>query len=404
MYELNPAIDIQPEIFKASGNIYLDHNATTPICQLVKNQIPNYLDLFGNASSIHQSGRGPKNILRESRQNIAQLLGVKALEVVFTSGGTEANNLVLRGVFDSIKIKNKDKNNTGIHFLISSVEHPSVAMCKYLENFGLSWDYIEIKRDGSICLDTYRKLFKENTALVSCMLANNETGSIFPIKEMCAIAHEKNALFHTDAVQALGKMEFSLKDLAVDFASFSAHKFYSLKACGVLYAKSGTAFEALVRGGGQERYRRGGTENILSIAALGFMAKTFQSKIPAYCSYVTQLRDDMEKQIFANITGVALTGAGVARTCGSSSMTIEGIDGEILLMNLDMNKISVSTGAACSSGSPEPSPVLLSMGLTRVEAQSSLRISLGWGSTKDEVDYFVQVLKKVVERIRNIDK
>jgi cysteine desulfurase len=234
------------------------------------------------------------------------------------------------------------------------------------------------------------------------MAANNETGTLFPVREMAKMARNVGALFHADCVQLLGKCPVHVGELGVDFATFSGHKFYALKGAGVVYAKKGQRLVSLIAGGGQERGRRGGTENLLAIAAIGYMAEKFQSQIEATSCQMLALRERLESKILKEIFGVHLTGADVERLPNTSSFVIDDVDGESLLINLDMAGVSVSTGAACSSGSPEPSPVLLAMGLKRFEAQSSLRISLGWDTTQAEVDQFLEILKNVVKRLRTL--
>ncbi len=385
------------EAFAANGkNIYFDHNATTPIAGFIKEAIPGLVEEWGNAGSIHFNGRGPKAILRESRQMLSDFLGCHPLELVFTSGGSESNNYAFTGMVDwCIK-------NDRTHFLVSSVEHPSIVKtCEYLASKGIHIDFIPVNRDGIIDLEFIKSKLSKKTGLVSVMLANNETGCIFPVKEITQMAHAVGAYMHCDGVQALGKMDFNITDLNVDLMTFSAHKFYSLKGAGLLFVKRGTPIENLIWGGAQERYRRAGTENILAIASFGMMMQS-RSVYSQLCYETKVLRDEMESLILKEISGVQINGNGVDRVCGSSSLILDGVDGETLLMNLDMKGFSVSTGAACSSGNPEPSPVLLAMGLTRAEAQQSLRVSLGWGNTREEVLKFVETLKQVVKRIRDL--
>ncbi len=380
----------------SEGRIYLDHNATSPISDEVRALVPEWLTHWGNPSSIHVAGRGPKTLLRESRDKIAKLLGVNPLELIFTNGGSESNNFALKGVFETAP-EGRD------HYIISAVEHPSLKRtADYLRSRGARVDEIPVLRSGRIDLEAYQALLTDKTALVSVMMANNETGHVFPIREMAELAHAKGALFHTDGVQALGKMEFNLRDLGVDLASFAGHKFYALKGIGVLYAKKGVKLENLVHGGGQERHRRGGTENILAIASLGYMCGK-KDEIAARGEQMRVLRDHFETRVTSEIEGVSITGAESPRLPNTSSLLIPGVDGEILLMNLDLKGYAVSTGAACSSGSPEPSPVLLAMGLTRAEAQSSMRVGLGWSTTREQVDRFIETLIEVVRHIRAID-
>jgi cysteine desulfurase len=383
--------------------IYLDHNATTPVAASVCAMLPEWLEQWGNPSSIHQAGRGPKTLLRQARDQIALMLGTKPLELIFTSGGSEANNQAIKGVFESFQrpqVLEKWQKPFRNHYLFSSVEHPSVMRtAQYLEERGARVDYIEVDRNGLINMDQYRALLSEQTALVSVMLANNETGSVFPVQEMAKMAHAQGALFHTDGVQALGKLSFNLRDLDVDLATFAGHKFYALKGCGVLYMRRGLNLESLIHGGGQERHRRGGTENLLAIASLGHMCKE-RDQVSGRAATLLQMRDYLERRLLSEIPEVEVTGALGPRLPNTTSLVIAGVDGETLLMNLDMRGFAVSTGAACSSGSPEPSPVLLAMGLSRKEAQSSLRLGLGWGTTLQELDCLIEALKETVSHLR----
>ncbi len=403
----------------ASSLVYLDHNATTPVAVIPPAIFQEWVEAWGNPSSIHWAGRKPKLLMRDARRHLAQMLHCDPLELIFTSGGSESNNLALKGIFTRLQIEQIEKNKIlevmpGLtsenvtpsaehrhHYLLSSVEHPSLRKtAESLRRQGAQVDFIPVSRDGWIDMNAYRELLSEKTALVSVMFANNETGNLFPIQEMVQLAHQKGALFHTDAVQALGKIPIDLHELGVDFASFSGHKFYALKGVGALYVRRGGILESLIHGGGQERNRRGGTENILAICSLGAMAKRVID-VEASALRMRRLRDHFENRVNTEIEGIRVTGALAPRLPNTSSLVIEGVDGETLLMNLDMRGFAVSTGAACSSGSPEPSPTLLAMGLTRSEAQSSLRVGLGWETTEEEMDRFVDVLKEVVTHLRS---
>lgn len=386
----NPSLSL-----KDTGRIYLDHNATTPPLRSVVENLPRWANQWGNPSSIHCSGRGPKALLRDSRAAVAKALNCHPLEIIFTSGGSESNNLVIKGFFES----NVDPARN--EYITSQIEHPSVMKSfEFLQERGAIVHCVPVDREGRFDLDVFKKYLSEKTALVSIMMANNETGSLMPIKKLVKLTHAMGAKFHTDGVQALGKIPVDLQALGVDYASFASHKVYALKGAGVVYAKKGARLKSLIAGGAQERSRRAGTENILSIAALGHVAGLLTREFIADKYQMGRLRDDMEEQIQKRITGVKVTGAGVARLPNTSSLLIEGIDGESLLMNLDIEGVSVSTGAACSSGSPEPSPVLLAMGLSRNEAQRSLRLSLGWDTTAEEIERFLTILTNVIDRLR----
>lgn len=378
--------------------IYLDHNATTPLSPETQKFVGENLFIFGNPSSIHWAGRKSKALIREARTHLSRFLKVSPLEIIFSSGASESNNSVIKTTF---------LHSAKKHFMCSSVEHPSVIKTmQYIQGLGAKVDFIPVDRNGLIDLDFYKKHLTLDTALVSVMFANNETGNIFPIQEMARLAHEKGALFHTDAVQALGKHEFSLAELGVDYASFSGHKFYAMKGTGILYSRKGAPQISLIHGGAQERHRRGGTENLLGIASFGEVARQAlsfgENFMQKKSSEIQTLRDHMEKRILSEISCVRLTATKAPRLANTSSLILDQVDGETLLMNLDIKGYAVSTGAACSSGNPEPSPVLLAMGLTRDEAQASLRISLGWENTLEQVDQFIDALKISVKKIRDI--
>ncbi len=402
-------LDFAPSM---SARIYLDHNATTPISNDVRNHLPQWVEVWGNPSSIHGSGRGPKALLRESRNKIAKFIGASPLELIFTAGGSEANNLAVKGVFESFQkasatAASPTRAGAGFrnHYLFSQVEHPSLMKsAEYVRSRGAKVDFIPVGRDGKINLAEYGRLLTNDVALVSIMIANNETGHLFPIREMADMAHAHGALFHSDCVQALGKIPIDIRELDVDLASFAGHKFYSLKGAGVLFSRRGVALEPLIHGGGQERQRRGGTENILAIASLGLMCEQTRDVVENHVSQMRALRDYFEARVLAEIPFALITGPNAPRLPNTSSLVIPGVDGEILLMNLDIKGFSVSTGAACSSGSPEPSPVLLTMGLSRTEAQSSLRVGLGWSTTHEQIDLFTDALVEVVEHLRTLIK
>ncbi len=381
---------------------YFDHNATTPVSKEVLEALPEFAQSWGNPSSIHWGGRQPKNILRDARKALADALGCSPLELVFTSGGSEANNTVIKGVFDMYQSSRclEFPRKCRFHYITTQVEHPSVMKTmEHLEKLGAKVSYIPVNRRGELDLDFYKEHLTDETALVSVMFANNETGTLFPIREMAELAHARGALFHTDAVQGFGKAPLNFKELNVDFASISGHKFYSVKGSGALYIKKGNTLSSLIHGGAQERHRRGGTENTLGIGALGVVAKK-ASLIAARAESIEVLRNHMESRILNEISEVTVTAEETPRLTNTSSLVIPGVDGETLLMSLDLKGFAVSTGAACSSGNPEPSPVLLAMGLSRAEAQSSLRVSLGWENTLEEVNLFVDTLIAVVQRLR----
>lgn len=379
------------------SRVYLDHNATTPHSARLRLKWDELFELSGNPSSIHQGSRAPKTWIRETRQKIADELNCSPLEIIFNSGASEGNSSVLKSVWE---VLGSDKPE----MLVSSVEHPSVMKtAQYLQSKGAVVHFIPVSKDGEIDFDFIRQHLSQKTALVSVMYANNETGSVFPIAEISNLAHEAGALMHSDCVQLLGKDDVEFETLDVDYATFSAHKFYALKGTGFTYVRKNSPWVSLVNGGGQERGRRGGTENVTGIAALGIVLDSL-IEVSDQVKHMTGLRDSLEKQILEKIPGVTVTAQKGKRLSNTSSLVIANVDGETLLMSLDLKGFSVSTGAACSSGNPEPSPVLLAMGLRREEAQSSLRISVGWNTTKEQIENFVTTLVSVVSKLRDLNQ
>jgi cysteine desulfurase len=376
--------------------VYLDHNATTPHAPLRKSKWMDFAELSGNPSSIHQDSRAPKTILREARRKVSLLLGCSPHEIIFNSGASEGNNSVLKSIHASLSSERNE-------FLISQVEHPSVyKTAVYLQSLGAVVHFIPVNRDGQIDLKFIEQKLSKKTALVSVMYANNETGSIFPIKKISEMAHSFGAVMHSDCVQMLGKSICEFNELNVDYATFSAHKFYALKGTGFCYVKKMSPWTPLINGGGQERGRRGGTENVIGLAALNLILDEVLVCSPKVTE-MARLRDLMEKQIIEKIDNVSITAQKSERVSNTSSLIIDDVDGETLLVSLDLKNYAVSTGAACSSGNPEPSPVLLAMGLSRAEAQSSLRVSLGWETTEDQINSFVECLVQVVRKLRSIN-
>jgi cysteine desulfurase len=382
-----------------SKGIYLDYNATSPVHPDVIQNVSQWLEAWGNPSSIHAHGREAKKWIREARAAFAQLIDCHPTELIFTSGGSEANNMVIKGLLDSELSEGRNE------IISTEIEHPSVLRTlEYAESLGFRVHRVPVARTGEFDLDFFKRHLSDKTLLVSVMTANNETGTLLPIKKIATLAKEVGALVHTDAVQTLGRVPFSVQDVGVDFATFSGHKFYGLKGCGVLFQRRGNKLENFILGGGQERGRRAGTENTLAIASVGLMASLIAKKSQSENTYdqLQQLRDSLETQIVASITGVTFTARETARLPNTTSLVISGVHGESLLMSLDVKGFSVSTGAACSSGSPEPSHVLLAMGLAHAEAQSSLRLSVGWMTTEEEVNAFVGALAQTVKHLRSL--
>lgn len=379
------------------SRVYLDHNATTPHASHLKLKWAELFELAGNPSSIHQDSRAPKTWIRETRQKIADELNCSPLEIIFTSGASEGNSSVLKSVWESLGTQKNE-------MLISVVEHPSVMKtAAYLQSKGAIIHFIPVSKDGEIDLNFIAQHLSSRTALVSVMFANNETGTVFPIQQIAKLAHDNGSLMHSDCVQLLGKDETEFETLDVDYATFSAHKFYALKGTGFTYVRRNSPWVPLIHGGGQERSRRGGTENTIGIAALGIVMDQL-SQVSDRVQTMKLLRDQLETKITEKISDVVITAQKNKRLANTSSLVIQGVDGETLLMSLDLKGFSVSTGAACSSGNPEPSPVLLAMGLTRDEAQSSLRISLGWETTVEQIESFVECLTNVVQKLRDLNQ
>lgn len=379
------------------GGVYLDHNATTPVDPSLFELVPQWMSQFGNPSSIHQASRHPRTLIREARIQLAHALNVSPLELVFNSGASEGNNTVIKAVWASCGKQRSE-------FLCSSVEHPSVIKAmQVIQKNGATIHWIPVNKEGELDLHFVEKHLSRKTALISVMSANNETGTLFPIENIVEKAKDVGALVHSDCVQMFGKHTLDLKKRGVDYATFSGHKFYSLKGSGFMYIKKSVPYENLIDGGAQERFRRGGTENTLGIAAMGHMAQKMASmNMAAKFNEMARLRDQMEAQLILEIPELHITAQKSPRLTNTSHMMIPGVDAETLLINLDLDGFFVSTGAACSSGNPEPSPVLLAMGFSRSEAQTSLRVSLGWHTKADDLEKFVDRLKKIVSRLKQI--
>lgn len=379
------------------SQIYLDYNATTPPASLLMQKMQKYLFSWGNPSSIHQVGQKARSVFWSSKMKLAELMGCHPLELIATSGGSEANNMAIKGLYEKYSVQKPKRNE----IVISSVEHPSVTVpVKSLKKKGMKIRYIPVSKNCELDLSFYQSVLSENTFMVSVMYANNETGSIFPISRMVQMAHEVGAFFHCDAVQALGKENFNLYNLGVDTASFSAHKFYALKGTGVLYCRKGILPENLVDGGPQERNRRAGTENVLGMACFGAVAEQGREILKEF-EHIKTLRDQIEKDILSSIPSAQILGKEGKRLNNTSCIFIPGVEGETLLMNMDLKGYSFSVGSACHSGSLNPSGVLIAMGLSERDARSAFRISLGLGVKKAHLDRFVSDLNESVERIKS---
>ena len=348
-------------------------------------------EVWGNPSSIHHDGQVARQRVEEARRQVAGLLGCGVKDVVFTSGGTEADNLALLGVVGAAQ-------GTRKHVITSVVEHPAVlAACARLEREGVEVTYLAVDRRGVVDPENLRRQLRPHTVLVSVMHANNETGVVQPLAALAAVARGAGVLFHADGVQAAGKMAVNVTELGVDLYSISGHKIYAPKGVGALYVRAGVALEAGTYGGRQERARRTGTENVPGIVAMGDAAL-----LAAEGARLAALRDRLEQAILDRVAHVTVNGTGGERVPNTSNLRFEGIDGEALLIALDLKGFSVSTGAACSSGAVEPSHVLLAMGLTKEEARSSIRFSLGRGNTEEQVDALVEAVVESVAHLRKL--
>ena len=377
--------------------IYLDNNATTPIHPEVLDAMLPYLkDEFGNPSSIHWAGRNTRRGVDDAREKTAKLLNCDASEIIFTSCGSESNNLAIKGVAES----KKDKGN---HIITTKVEHPAVlSTCKYLQKTGFDVTYLDVDSKGMLDLDQLKKAITPKTILITIMFANNETGVIFPIEEIGKIAKGHNISFHTDAVQAAGKIPIDVKKMNIDLLTISGHKLYAPKGVGALYVKRGVRLTPLIHGGHQERNRRGGTENVAGIVALGKASEIAQRDMPEEINHIAALRDRLEKGLMEKIPHVRLNGHPTKRTPNTVNLSFEYAEGESLLLNLDMKGIAASSGSACTSGTLEPSHVLVAMGVPLEASHSSVRFSLGRGNTVEDIDYVIDALPAMVERMRSM--
>ncbi|HZW36198.1 MAG TPA: cysteine desulfurase family protein [Candidatus Deferrimicrobiaceae bacterium] len=375
--------------------VYLDHNATTPVHPEVKKAVAPFLaEQFGNPSSIHWAGREVRKEVEDARQEIAAFFGCQPLEVVFTSSGTESDNLAIKGVAYR-------KGNAGKHIVTTAVEHPAIMNTgKFLEGQGFRVTYVPVNRQGIVEPDSVRKAIAKDTVLVSVMHANNETGCIMPVAEIGAIAREAGVLMHTDAVQATGKIPIDWKTLPVDLLTFSGHKVNGLKGSGGLIVRKGLELEAVIHGGHQERGRRGGTENVVGIVAMGKAFQLLRQGMTEEVRETRRLRDRFEKALYDRIPEIVLNGHPTERLPNTLNLSFRFVEGEALLLNLDMMGIACSSGSACTSGSVEASPILLAMGADPVDAQGALRFSLGRGNTDADIDYVVDAIEAVVDKLR----
>jgi len=384
--------------------IYLDHNATTPVHPDVAALVARLLTgEFGNPSSVHTYGQRAKAVLDEARSQVAALIDAEPGDIVFTAGGTEADNFAIRGAADALEPAGRR------HLIASSIEHEAVlTTMKALERRGWQVTLLPVGPSGIVEPEALRAAMRDDTALVSVMHANNEIGTIQPVRELAALAHERGALFHTDAVQSVGKIPVSVRNLDVDLLSLAGHKFNGPKGTGALWLKRGTRLVATSTGGRQERNRRAGTENVPAIAGLGLACRIAAAKMDrpseAPAADIAALRDRLEEGVLAGVSDTAVNGARDRRVPNTTNISFEGIEAESLLIALDLEGVAVSTGSACSSGSLEPSHVIKAMGLPPHRGTSSIRFSFGLGNTGAEVDFVIARLPGLVEKLRALTR
>jgi cysteine desulfurase len=377
---------------------YFDHNATTPPDPAVVEAVARALvEDFGNASSVHHFGQRAKAVLDDARSAVAALINAEPSEIVFTSGGTESDNFALRGVAEALEPTGRR------HLIASSIEHEAVLVTlRALARRGWRVTLLPVGASGIVDPAALAGALTDETAIVSVMHANNEIGTIQPIAELAALAHGRGALFHTDAVQSIGKIPVDVRALSVDLLSLSAHKFNGPKGAGALWIKRGARVTAILTGGKHERNRRAGTENVPAIAGLGVAARLAAKKAVADAARTAALRNRLEEAILAKVPGTAINGNREPRVPNTTNISFEAVEAESLLIALDLEGVAVSTGSACSSGTLEPSHVLRAMGLPSPRTQNSIRLSLGAGNTEAEVDFVVAKLPALVEKLRSL--
>jgi cysteine desulfurase len=374
--------------------VYLDNNATTPVLpEVFEAMKPFYLERFGNASSIHHYGQHARAAVEKARASVATLMHCRPAEVVFTSGGTEGDNAAIFGLVSK-----------GDHVITSTIEHSAVLnTCKRLEQMGYEVTYVDVNGRGEIDPDDIRKALRPNTRLISVMMANNETGVLQPVGDIGRVAREADVFFHTDAVQAAGKVPIDVEKIGCDVLSISGHKIHAPQGTGAMYIRKGTLIQPLIYGGSHERQRRAGTENLPGIVGLGKAAELatdwLSSSGPAE---MAAMRDRLQESALATMEAVGVNGAGAARVPNTTNLWFDYIEGEALVIALDLKGLAVSSGAACSSGAIEPSHVLLAMGLPHDRARASIRISLGKQTTQGDVDFAIGVIPETVGRLREI--
>jgi cysteine desulfurase len=377
--------------------IYFDHNATTPIApEVLAAMLPYLTEEFGNASSIHAYGQNAREAVERARSSVAALVGARVADIMFTSGGTEANNHAILGAVAAAPGKRK-------HVITSAIEHVAVLdSCKAIAKGGIDLTILQVDRQGLVNPEDVRRATRHETVLITLMLANNEIGTIEPIEEIGKIAAEKGIVFHTDAVQAAGKIPIDVEKLRVNLLSISAHKFCGPKGVGALYIRKGTRLDPLMYGGHSERDRRPGTEDVAAIAGIGKAAELARTGMPKESERIRGLRDRLERGLLDLVSHSWVNGARAPRVPNTSNLTFPFIEGESMVIALDLKGIACSTGAACSSGAVEPSHVLLALGLVPEDARATLRLSLGYQTTAEEIDFALETIPPVIERLRQL--
>lgn len=382
--------------------IYLDNSATTPIDkEVLETMLPFLTDKFGNASSIHFFGQEARAAIDKARHQVASLINARPNEIVFTSGGTEANNLAIRGLLEA-------NEKYGNHIITSEIEHPSVkTLCESLEKRGYKVSYLPVYEDGIVKIEDVKKAIQEDTILISIMTANNEIGTIQPVEEIGQLVKNlrengKKIWFHTDAVQAIGKIKVDVTKIGCDLLSISAHKIYAPKGVGGLFINRGVRLQSQNVGGRQERERRGGTESVPLIVGFGKACELAQANLPTQTIQLRELRDSFEQGVNDTIPNVVFNGNKLSKLPNISNISFHQIEGEALLINLDLQGIAVSTGSACSSGSLSPSPIIRALGRDDKLSRGAIRFSFGQDNTAEEVKYLLKVLPKAIESLRKL--
>jgi cysteine desulfurase len=374
---------------------YFDHAATTPVDpQALEAMLPFFSECYGNPSELHRLGREARAAVEEARAQVAAAIGAGEKEIVFTAGGTEADNLALFGYLA--------RYQPG-HLVVSAVEHPAVMeAARALNRLGWAVDFVPVDRDGVIDLDAYEQAFRDDTRLASVMFANNVVGTVQPVAALARIAHEKGAVFHTDAVQAVGSLPVDVAELEVDMLTLSGHKFYGPKGIGALYVKRGTRLQPILHGGGHERRLRSGTENVPGIVGMGAALARATELLPEVRPRLERLRDRLAQGVQERIPEVTYLGHPTERLPGNVAFSVRYVEGESMLLQLDAQGFLVSSGSACASGSLEPSHVVLALGLGAEEAHGSMRLSLGRENTEEEADAFLEAFPPIVDKLRQM--